>query len=83
MTDIQDVLHLAQKVADQAESLAVDMGNALEIRMELTPIIIPKAFDQRDLAEICETHGFSEIKYNAQSRQFFGVRLIEDQEETI
>ena len=79
MTDVHDVLRLAQKVADQAEAIVSDLGT----RLELTPIIIPKSFDQRDLAEICETHGFSEIKYNAQSRQFFGVRLIEDQEETI
>ena len=75
--EIDNVLKLAQKVADQAESLAKDIGDSLEIRMELTPIIIPKAFDQRDLAELCERNGFHEIKYSARSRRFFGVKMIE------
>jgi len=47
--------------------------------VQLTKIVLPTQFTQFELAKYCEEHNFDEIRYNLGTRQFFGVRLIEDQ----
>ena len=55
---------------------------AMTIIRELTQLNLPPTLVQRGLQELCESCGYTSIRYDPAARQFYGVRLIEDQEET-
>lgn len=74
-----------QKILKQIDRMETTINRQIKMayetdpHIELTPIVLPTEFTQLELNKYCSKYDFSEIRYNARTRQFFGVRIIEEQ----
>ncbi len=75
---MSEIAEHVKEVAATMNKLLLDIHHT-NPRIQLVPAVIPIGFDQRDIAQFCEEHGFVELRYRADTRQFFGARLMEDQ----
>lgn len=77
---IQGILKQIDALGATAER-QIKLAYETDPKITLTHVVIPTNFTLFELSKFCDEHGYSEIRYDVRTRKFFGVRLIEDQEE--